>query len=202
MRVIHMPKGQLESYRDRLQWRLIASQGSYFFADKLQSYQRSHVSVISGIASIVYLTSVTIFAFAFVYMAIHKMDHSALSSEMNLTTFDYAVISFSNMSFGELSQVRPVTWIAILVVAFQRILSFLMIGIFLTLLFNVRSQKYERELNQTVEVLKLSAKEQEERIKSYYGYATLEEAAEDLVLLKAAFANFAIRLGSSFARTK
>lgn len=198
-----MPENNLSTYVENLQQRVLMSEGNKLMAIRLQDYQRSHLTVASGIMSVASLLFMTLVVFSVAFYGAYKIEPSSISFSDAPSHFDFILISFSNLLFGEMPYAELVGWLPLTLAMTERVFSVSIVGIFLTILFNVRSKKYEAELQETIDTASQAGKNTELAIVQYHGYNSMDEAVEDLVKLEAGMASFITKLSvTNSARRK
>jgi hypothetical protein len=194
VRIANLPEEVLERYRDMLQTRVAVSSGSLYFARKLEDYQKSQISVASGIMSVATLLFLTLMVFSFIYFGIEKLYPKSIVGVAEVNAFEYVKLAFSNMLFGSVSSASVSGWLVESTVMFQRLLTTGLIGIFLTVFLGVRNKKFDAELQTAIKKIEDTSEQTGLAVVSHHGYADLRDAMQDLVDAKAAFANFLVKI--------
>lgn len=194
VRISNLPESALAKYRDMLQNRVAISSISLFFARKLEEYQKSQISVTSGILSVISLLVITMAGFSFIYYGAEKALPGSVLGISQLSAFEYVKLAFSNMLFGSVSIASVSGWPIESLVMVQRLLTTGLIGIFLTIFLGVRNKKFEAEIQAAIKKIDETSLETGQAVIAHHGYIDLQDAMQDLVDAKAAFANFLVKI--------
>jgi len=184
---------------NHLQNALLANRATLYFSERLNDFNKSNFSVVSAIISSVSLITLSAAGFSIIYLGVHKMDPAAFSATSALSYFDYFNVSFDNMVFGSNNQIEMLSELSRGISILQRFLSLMIVALFLSVMIGVRQKKFEQEIEKTVDVLRKSAGNLEEFVKTEFKFHSVEEAIIELARIEAAFIKFISKLSTSLS---
>lgn len=178
-----LDKEQLEKWTTNLQFNLLFNRGCYFFAKKLKDYQESKFNVIAYVFNLLMLILITVLTFAVINWGLFKIDSSLYELQQAPRFFHFFYYSFSGLVFNSISQVAPIKPLSLGFLMIEEFFAMVLVSIFITLLFTVKSEKHSIELDTAIRDIKEQAKSMESFIQDEYKLP-ISEAIKELEKLK------------------
>lgn len=197
MKLTLMPDEGKAKYAETLRMRILLNRGALFFATRLRDFQKSPSVALAGSASALNLIVLSTLSFAVLYAGGEKLNPLSISNDSEIYAFDYLYLSFNTMIFGDVDGLLFSDNVSRGLSMLQKFLSFTMFGLFVGVIFSVRSNKYKQELDETIKEIKGTGNIFEKSIVNYYGYSDIDEAVEDLRHIQSEMADFIVRISAS-----
>ena len=156
-----------------------------FGAKRLRDYQNSSIGILSFLLTILILILLSMMSFATINYGLFKIDASLFSISGVPTYFSFFYYSFNKLLFtsiSEITAIRPLSQIASMI---EQAVSFLIVSIFISSLFSVRSKRASDELNSVIKEIEKEGEEMEGFIRVEFNLNTISEAIKELERLKA-----------------
>ena len=175
---------------------MVFNRVALFYAKKLRLYESSPVSFISGIITTFALLVITAISFAAINYAVYKTDPKlfSITSEPSFSIFVY--YSFKNLFLSSINEITPVAGLSRAVSLAGNLFFFFLASILVSLVFQVRTQRYSTELNDAISGVENEGLEMERFIRREYKLDSIDDAMAELEKGKAAFLKFLVYLTS------
>ena len=183
--VANLDQKQLEKWTTNLQTSVLFNRICLFAARKLRDNQSSGLNVLSSVLTILVVIMLTVLSFAAINYGLYKIDARVFSCPSMPTVFVFFYYSFNNLVFNSIREIVPIATVTQLGSMIESFFALFLVGIFVSLLFSVRSQKYAEELNEAIEGIEKEGLAMEEFIRDEYKINSIKDAMAELEKLKA-----------------
>lgn len=184
----HLDQSQMDKWTASLQMSVLFNRVCLITSKKLGEYQKSKFNAISYVMAILLLLILTVFSFATINYGLFKVDASFFSFSQVPNYFTFIHYSFKSSFFNSIPEITPITPVVQTVSMIEFFLAFSLIGIFVSMLKSVRSEKYSEELSGFIAGVEGQGDQMEKFIKDEYKIDTINEAIAELDKLKSGLA--------------
>lgn len=195
--VERLDQKQLEKWTANLQTSVLFNRICLFTVRRLKDYQNISLNVLSYVLTILLLTALTILSFSAINFGLYKINNSFFQFPASPTFFTFFHYGFNNLLFNSTREITPITAISQTVSMLESIFALVLLVIFVSLLFSVRSRRYSEELSGVIKSIQEQAIEIEAFIKDEYKINNIEDAMAELQKLKAGLAKFLYKITAS-----
>lgn len=189
-----LDKKQLEKWITNLQLSVLFNRICLFVAKKLRDYQSSGVTVLSFVLTLLMLIVLTIFSFATINYALFKIHADLFSYPVAPSFFTFFYYSFNGLLSKSIQQITPIMPISQIVSMIESFFALFLVGIFVSLLLSVRSQRYAEELNETIKSIEGQGKDMEGFICVEYKMTSIDDAIAKLKKMEAGLVKFIYKI--------
>jgi len=183
-----MDEKQLQKWITGVQYLVFFNRICLFVAKKIKSYQESRFNIASAAFSILMLLIFTVLSFSIINFGLYKINPDFFEVSSVPTYFTFIYYSFSNIFHSSIREITATAPPSQVVLMTESLFEVFLIGIFVTLVITVRSQRETDEMNKVISYLNEEGRNAEGYLKEKYRY-NIEEAIEALQKLNAFLAN-------------
>lgn len=192
--ITDLNKEQLEKRNSNLQTAVLFNRVCLFTAKKLKDYQNSGFNTASYVLTILFLVAITVFSFSVVNFGLFKINTEFFSYPITPSFFTFFYYSFNNLVFNSIKEITPIVPVTQTAFMLESFLALILVAIFISLLFSVKSQKYTEELNETIKGIESQGTEVESFIKDEYKINSIEDAMAELRKLETTLVKFIYKI--------
>jgi len=171
---------QIQVWSHKLSFVVLYNSIGLFIANKLEDFQNSNVAVIQYILQILFIFIVSVLAFAAIHFALYKIDSSQYLSNNLLLFWSFFYFSFCNMVLYSIPGLVSVGQFSQLINMIQFLCSLILIGVFITVVMQIKHASSKVELRKIVERLKSNADDVQDFIRREYLLQSFDEAIAEL----------------------
>ncbi|CAM4096895.1 hypothetical protein [Mesobacillus thioparans] len=188
---------QMEKRTTNLQMLVLFNRIHLFIAKKLRLYQNSRMNFAYYVISIVGLVIFTILSFTLINLSLFKLNTTHFYYEEIPSFFIFIYYSFNNLLSTPISELKAVTPLSQSVSMVGTFSAFLILVILTSLVWSVRSQKHNDELNDVINSFEQQGKGMEQLIVDQYKIKNIEDALIELEKLKAVLIKFIYKISEN-----
>jgi hypothetical protein len=192
--VARLNEQQLVKWKSNLGMYVIFSRSCLFAANKVRDYQNSALSMISSMVTIFNLIFVTTLTFAIINVALYKISPSFFDTQGIPSLFVFVYYSFNSIIFSSIRELVPIVPVSQVASMAERLCALFLIVIFVSLVLNVKSQRFSRQLDGVIESLESEGRRTEGFFRSEFNVQTAEDAIAELTRLEYNFIRFIVFL--------
>jgi hypothetical protein len=173
--VVAWDREQATSYVTSAATGVIMYRGLFYYADTLDKYRRSPLSMVFSCLRVVAVVVLTGVGMGLVYLAIFRLSPAefAFEREPSLLTFIY--FAFSSATFGEIEALTPVGDVTIAVKLVNGVLnSVILLTLAAALLLSYRASKSDQEAEAAIGELRKGAAAMSDEVGSTYAASTTD----------------------------
>ncbi len=189
-----MDEKQLEMWKTNVAGIVLHNRVCLFIAKKLRSYHDRGFVIIGSVVSTLMLVLYTAFSFGVVNLALYKVDQSFYAVSKTPTFFTFLYYSFSRLLNAQIPEIVPITPASQIASMVESFFALFLLGIFVSLVFTVKNQKAEEDLNAAIKNLNEESLKGERFIKATYKIDSIQEAMKALQHLKASLMGLIYKL--------
>ncbi|MCK5641890.1 MAG: hypothetical protein KAJ19_13890 [Gammaproteobacteria bacterium] len=178
-----MDNQQLEKWTQNLQTSILFHRGCYFIAKKLKDYQNSKYNIITYVINWLLLIFITVLTFSAINYGLFKINNDLFNITVEPGFFYFFYYSFNYILFNTIEIITPIAPLSQVSIMIEEFLALVLVVIFVTLLFSVKSDKHSNEINEAIDSIKKQAKKMEGFIEKEYKLP-IEQAIKELEKIK------------------
>lgn len=171
---------ELDLWRSNLELSLLFNRAALYSARQFQTYQSSGLATVGATLTILRMFIGTVVTFSVVNWALYKFDSSTFIADSDTALFQFFYYSFNTMMFSDVANLTPATALSQSIRMIEIVFGFLLLGIFVTLIITLKSQRSTEETQSLVDLLRQQGSEMGEFIRTSFQFYSLEDALQEL----------------------
>lgn len=164
---------------------VLANRFCLFIAKKLKEYQQSGMHFIFGVLAVLAMVVASTLTFAFVNLALFKIDPANFDTSGSPSFFTFTYYSFNSFVFSSVKEMVPTGTASQVMSMIEKFLALFLIGIFAAYMISIRSQRSTEQLNAVIAGLEEDSRLTEGVIREEYRIENVDAALSELERLKA-----------------
>jgi hypothetical protein len=154
---------------------LVASRVVYFWAYRVNEYRKSWALIVFNALSVVWLFVTSVVAFTLINLGLFQANPNAFELTGRPSAVKFFYYSAVSTSGGETTLIQPVGDIAVAVKTLEFIVgTILIVTLFVSIFLGFRASRDDRDARETVEAIRVVAKEAEAEFTANYGCTPTE----------------------------
>jgi methyl-accepting chemotaxis protein len=170
----------LEQWRSDLEFSMLFNRAALYFARQFKDYQNSGTTAFSAVLTILRMSIGIIFTFAVANYALFHLDQMQFAFSREPNFFGFFYYSFNNFFLNSIDGLTASGQLAQAFAMLQNFLGFVLVAIFVSLLFSIKTQRATQDIQSLIQLLEDQAVDMNDFIQGSFRVSSMQGIVDEI----------------------